>query len=184
LSLNTKRINENLIFDSNADLLDIKIPLQGDDKMISKLETLADIYLKSQSIDISEETQDELCDWLIGEFQQLPLNIQFSDYMRYETAIEMFADIEEGHLWESAESYDSAIYPSPFYGFAFLAIHDYDHYQTGGDFTIVGEIKAYQATANRVPSLEIQKILYSEIVLKSAAYIYLGHPPEQKIVFP
>jgi hypothetical protein len=153
-------------------------------KMTFQVKALAKLYLQSQPADISEETKSELCDWLMGEFQQLPLNVQFSDYMRYKTAKEMFADIEQGHLWESAESYDSTIYPSPFYGFAFLAIHDYDHYQTGGDFTIAGEIKAYQATANRVKSLEIQKILYSEIVLKSAAYIYLGHPPEQKIVFP
>jgi hypothetical protein len=152
--------------------------------MKSQVENLAKIYLQSPSVDISEETKTELCDWLMGEFQQLPINVQFSDYVRYETAVEMFADIEQGHLWESAESYDSAIYSNPFYGFAFLAIHDYDHYQTGGDFSIAGETKAYQATANRVESLSIQKILYSEIVLKSAAYIYLGHPPEEKIVFP
>jgi hypothetical protein len=152
--------------------------------MKSQVENLAKIYLQSPSVDISEETKTQLCDWLMGEFQQLPINVQFSDYMRYETAVEMFADIEQGHLWESAESYDSAIYPNPFYGFAFMAIHDYDHYQTSGNFTLAGEIKAYQATANRVKSLEIQKILYSEIVLKSAAYTYLGHVPEQKIVFP
>jgi hypothetical protein len=152
--------------------------------MKSQVENLAKIYLQSPSVDISEETKIELCDWLMGEFQQLPINVQFSNYVRYETALKMFADIEQGHLWESSESYDSAIYSNPFYGFAFLAIHDYDHYQTGGDFSIAGEIKAYQATANRVESLSIQKILYSEIVLKSAAYIYLGHPPEEKIVFP
>ena len=152
--------------------------------MKSKLETLAQLYLQHQPTDVSSETKNELCDWLMDEFQQLPLNVQFSDYMRYETALEMFADIKQGHLWELAESYDSTIYSNPFYGFAFLAIHDYDHYQTRGDFSIAGEIKAYQAIANRVKNLEIQKILYSEIVLKSAAYIYLGHPPEQKIVFP
>jgi hypothetical protein len=157
--------------------------MRGDDKMTSKIKTLAQVYLHTLPADISDETKIELCDWLMSEFQQLPLNVQFSDYMRYETAVEMFADIEQGHLWESAESYDSAIYPSPFYGFAFLAIHDYDHYQTGGDFTLEGEIAAYKASAERVQSLEIQKILYSEIVLKSAAHIYLGHAPEQKIVF-
>lgn len=150
----------------------------------SKVETLAKLYLQTKPANISDEKKSELCDWLMGEFQQLPLNIQFSDYMRYETYSEMFADIEQGHLWESPESYDSAIYLNPFYGFAFLAIHDYDHYQSNGDFTIDGEIAAYKATANRAKSLEIQKIIFSEIVLKSAAHIYLGHPAEQKIVFP
>ncbi|MEA5505107.1 hypothetical protein VB735_18740 [Halotia wernerae UHCC 0503] len=38
--------------------------------------------------------------------------------------------------------------------------------------------------ANQAPSLEIQKILYSELVLKSAAHLYLEHKPEPKVVFP
>ncbi|MBV9387292.1 MAG: hypothetical protein JOZ78_12785 [Chroococcidiopsidaceae cyanobacterium CP_BM_ER_R8_30] len=39
-------------------------------------------------------------------------------------------------------------------------------------------------TAKRVPTLELQKILYSEIVLRTAAYLYLGHAAAPKIVFP
>ncbi|NJM72331.1 MAG: transposase [Scytonema sp. RU_4_4] len=152
--------------------------------MTSKVETLAKLYLQGESAEISEEAKNELCDWLMSEFQQLPINVQFSDYMRYETTQDMFADIEQGQLWESAESYDSAIYPNPFYGFAFLAIHDYDHYRTISDFSLEGEIIAYKLTAKRAPSLEIQKILYSEIVLKTATYLYLGHTPETKIIFP
>ena len=38
--------------------------------------------------------------------------------------------------------------------------------------------------AKRVPSLEIQKIFYSEIVLRSSTYLDLEHPPETKVVFP
>ncbi len=64
-----------------------------------------------------------------------------------------------------------------------LAVHDYHHYLTHTDFSLEGEIKAYQAIADRSPSLEIQKILYSEIVLKSAAHIYLEHAPQPKLVF-
>ncbi|MBD2524715.1 hypothetical protein [Nostoc sp. FACHB-133] len=52
------------------------------------------------------------------------------------------------------------------------------------DFSLEGEIAAYCTLANRVPSLEIQKILYSEIVLKSSAHIYFGHSPLSELVFP
>jgi hypothetical protein len=150
----------------------------------SQKETLAKLYLEGKPAEISNETIAQLCDWLMDEFHQLPLNLQFSDYMRYANAEEMFADIEQDHLWVSADSYDSSVYPNPIYGFIFQGMHDYDHYLTHTDFSLEGEIKAYNFTAKRVPSLEIQKILYSEIVLRSATYLYLGHAASPKIVFP
>jgi hypothetical protein len=150
----------------------------------SQVETLAQLYLESKSAEISDQTITQLCDWLMDEFHQLPLNLQFSDYMRYENAKEMFADIEQGHLWVSADSYDSSVYPNPIYGFIFQGVHDYDHYLMDSDFSLEGEIAAYSFAAKRLPSLEIQKILYSEIVLRSAAYIYLGRAADPKIVFP
>ncbi len=149
-----------------------------------KVETLAKLYLESKPAEISDQTIAELCDWLMGEFQQLPLNLQFSDYMRYENAEEMFADIKLQQLWVSADSYDSSVYPNPIYGFIFQGMHDYDHYLTNSDFSLDGEIAAYHFAAKRAPSLNIQKILYSEIVLRSAAYIYLGYAAVPKIVFP
>lgn len=150
----------------------------------SQVKTLAKLYLDSPPAKIGDETIAQLCDWLMGEFQQLPLNLQFSDYPRYGTATEMFADIEQGHLWVAADSYDATVYPNPIYGFMFQGIHDYDHYLTKSDFSLEGEITAYRFAANRAPSLELQKILYSEIVLRSAADLYLNHAAMPKIVFP
>lgn len=148
------------------------------------VETLANLYLKGKPAEISDETITQLCDWLMAEFHQLPLNLQFSDYMRYNNAQQMFADIELQQLWVSADSYDSTVYPNPIYGFIFQGMHDYDHYLTDTDFSLEGEIAAYNFTAKRAPSLDIQKILYSEIVLRSAAYLYLGYAATPKIVFP
>ena len=150
----------------------------------SQVETLAKLYLEGKPAEISDETIAQLCDWLMDEFHQLLLNLQFSDYMRYDNAKEMFADIRKDQLWVSAESYDSAVYPNPIYGFIFQGMHDYDHYLTGTDFSLEGEIAAYNFTAKRAPSLDIQKILYSEIILRSAAYLYMGHRADPKIVFP
>lgn len=153
-------------------------------KPTTQVETLAKLYLEGKPAEISDEAIAQLCDWLMTEFQQLPLNLQFSDYMRYTDAKEMFADIERGQLWVAADSYDSTIYTNPIYGFIFQGMRDYDHYLSDTDFSLEGEIAAYNFTAKRVPSLEIQKILYSEIVLRSAAYLYLGHAAAPKIVFP
>lgn len=150
----------------------------------SQVETLAKLYLESQPAQLSDKTIAQLCDWLMDEFQQLPLNLQFTDYRRYDNAEAMFADIGQGHLWVSADSYDSTVYPNPIYGFIFQGMHDYDHYLTQTDFSLEGEIKAYNFAAKRFPSLELQKILYSEIVLRSAAYLHLGHAAVPKIVFP
>ena len=141
--------------------------------MISQAEQLAKQYLDGAPAEISEETMDEFCEWMMAEYQQLPLAVEASDFMRYESTEEMFADIEQDHLWESVESYDSDLYPSPFYGFALVAIHDYDHYLCQADFSLEGEIVAYKTASQRVPSLAIQKILYSEIVLKSAAHFHI-----------
>ncbi|WP_404790686.1 hypothetical protein [Altericista sp. CCNU0014] len=149
-----------------------------------KVETLAKLYLESSPAEICDETISELCDWLMGEFQQLPLNLCFSDYSHYDSAEEVFADIEQDRLWVSTEAYDTSIGSSPFYGGVLSALHDYDHYRSHSDWTMEGEIAAYRATANRAPSLAIQKILYSQIVLRAATHIYLGHTPKPKVVFP
>ncbi len=150
---------------------------------LAQTETLAKLYLESKPAEIAEETIAQLCDWLMDIFHQLPLNLQFADYMRYANVKEMFADMEQGHLWVSADSYDSSVYPNPIYGFIFQGMHDYDHFLTKTDFSLKGEIAAYSFAARRSPSLEIQKIFYSEIVLRTAAYLHLGHAASPKIVF-
>jgi hypothetical protein len=150
----------------------------------SKVEVLAKLYLESAPAEISDATIAQLCDWLWSEFQNTPLNIQFSWYERYNSPAEMFADIQQNHLWVSAENYDTTLGINPIYNFIFQAVHDDEHYRTDSDFSLEGEIATYNATAKRAPSLEIQKIIYSESVLRSAANLFLGHPPIAKIVFP
>lgn len=152
--------------------------------MISKTETLARLYLEGDAAIIADETLAELCDWLWNEFQSTPLNLEFSWYERYDGAAEMFADIQQSHLWVSAENYDTTLGLNPIYGFIFQGLHNHDHYQSQSDFSLEGEIATYNITAKRAPSLAIQKIIYSESVLRPAAYIFLGHAPMSKIVFP
>lgn len=146
-------------------------------------ETLAQLYLDSPPADVNDDTQAEFCDWILTEFQQLPVAVQADYTQRYDSAEAMFEDIAQSHLWVSTAAYESDVYPNIFCGFALQAVHDYDHYRTQTPFTLDGEIIAYQAMARRAPSLEIQKILYSEFVLKSAAHLHRGHRPAPKVVF-
>ena len=150
----------------------------------AQMETLAKLYLEGNPTEISDATIAQFCDWLWGEYQSLSLNVEFSWYDRYQSVAEMFDDIRQNHLWVSAENYDTTLGINPIYNFIFQAIHDDDHYLTNSDFSLEGEIATYNATAKRAPSLDIQKILYSESVLRSAAYLFLGHRPISKIVFP
>lgn len=150
----------------------------------SKVETLAKLYLEGNPAEISDATIADLCDWLWREFQTTPLNLQFSWYERYSNSDEMFADIQKDHLWVSAENYDTTLGLNPIYNFIFQAMHDNDHYLTHSNFSLEGEIATYNATAKRAPSLDIQKIIYSESVLRPAANFFLGHAPISKIVFP
>ena len=150
----------------------------------SKVETLAKLYLENEPAQMTDATLAELCEWLWVEFESTPLNLEFSWYERYNNAAEMFADIKQSHLWVSAENYDTTLGLNPIYNFIFQAVHDNDHYLTDSDFSLEGEIATYNATAKRAPSLAVQKIIYSESVLRSAAYIFLGHAPISKIVFP
>ena len=150
----------------------------------AKIERLAKLYLAGNPAEISDAAIAQFCDWLWDEYQRLPLNLEFSWYERYENVPEMFADIQKSHLWVSGENYDTTLGLNPIYNFIFQAIHDDDHYLTNSDFSLTGEIATYNATAKRAPSLDVQKILYSESVLRPAAYIFLGHAPISKIVFP
>jgi hypothetical protein len=150
----------------------------------SKVETLARLYLDSEPAQITDSTLLELCDWLWGEFQTTPLNLEFSWYERYQNAAEMFADIQQSHLWVSAENYDTSLGINPIYNFILYAVHNHDHYRTHSDFSMEGKLATYNATAKRAPNLIIQKIIYSESVLRPAAYLLLGYAPTSKIVFP
>ena len=121
----------------------------------SKVKTLAKLYLEGDPAEISDATIVELCDWLWTEFQSTPLNLQFSWYSRYNNAAEMFADVQQSHLWVSAENYDTTLGINPIYNLIFQVMHD--HYRTHSDFSWEGEIATYNATAKRAPSLNVQK---------------------------
>ena len=113
----------------------------------------------------------------------MPLRNRASQTMRTTPAIASSSKVEIlAKLY--LEGAPATLGLNPIYNFIFQAMHDNDHYRTHSEFSLEGEIATYNATAKRAPSLDIQKILYSESVLRSAAQLFLGHAPMSKIVFP
>jgi hypothetical protein len=149
----------------------------------TKVETLAKLYLESPPAEISNTMLNQLRDWLWDELQSIPTDIQFSWYRRYENADEMFADIQKTHRWVSGKNYDPILDINSVLNFILQAVCNDDHYYTNSNFSLAGEIAAYNATSKRAPNLSIQKIIYSETVLRPAAHVFLGYAPISKIVF-
>lgn len=63
----------------------------------------------------------------------------------------------------------------------FRAVHDWQHVLAGSDDTLSGEIAAYNVARSTAPQ-GIWWILFSEIVLQSAAAIHHGEFQAQKLV--
>jgi len=61
------------------------------------------------------------------------LAVQASDYMRYETVEELYVDIERDTCGYEHWTPMVRIPTQSIYGFAFLAVHDYEHYLTHSD---------------------------------------------------
>ena len=115
--------------DKNSKTADLHTDLNNQSTIqTSKVETLAKLYLDSEPAQITDATLVELCDWLWGEFQTTPLNLEFSWYERYQNAAEMFADIKQSHLWVSAENYDTSLGINPIFNFILYAVHNHDNY--------------------------------------------------------
>ncbi|HEY9884685.1 MAG TPA: hypothetical protein V6C98_13855 [Thermosynechococcaceae cyanobacterium] len=149
-----------------------------------QVESLAKLYLESQPAQLSDTMLAELCDWLWGELQKSPFNQQGLWYARYNSATELLADLQPVSHWKSAEHGDNTLALDPIYSFIFQAMHDKEHQPTRSDFSLAREIATYNTIAKRVSSLNVQKMLYSANVLRAAAYLFLGHAPLAKMVFP
>jgi hypothetical protein len=64
----------------------------------------------------------------------------------------------------------------------FRAVHDYHHVLAGADFTIGGEIKAFQHVARLTDNQTLKRFFFSEIVLQAATFYATGSFPKQRIV--
>jgi hypothetical protein len=131
-------------------------------KPIPKVETLAHLYLEGDVDEISDATIMELCNWIWTEFQSSPQSQRLLWFERYSNIVELFNNVKQSHLWAAEKNYDITLETNPIYHFIFHAMHNNDYYHAYSNVHLEEEIATYNAAAKIVPSLIIQKIIYSE----------------------
>ena len=113
------------------------------------------------------------------------VNVEFVDYHPYETAEDLRQDVQQTGTMKIATIDSEHKIFDPITNTKFRAIHDYmSHVQAigsrGTDFTLRGELAAYNVHLKTVPPESIPA-LFTEVVGQVSAYYKLGRFAEQKI---
>lgn len=120
------------------------------------------------------------------EFRKLQrkIRVQFVDRDPYQTFEQLQADvIGNRRMYVYTGGSDTPLW-SPEVNWKSRAVHDYDHVLANTDFSVPGELHAYQYAASRSEGLE--PLYLSEIALQAASSEVLGKflQGPQKLVFP
>lgn len=142
-----------------------------------QIDALGQAYLKG--VDISgtpkvREMARTQASRAIREFEKLrkKIRVEFTERDPYASFEELQADVVgNGHMWVFTGFSDTPFW-SPEVNWMSRAVHDYDHVVANTDFSLPGEIRAYQFTAARAPELE--PLYLSEIALQAASSVVLG----------
>ena len=154
-----------------------------------QIEALGQAYLKGVDISGTPRAQEMAraqAERVAREFDKLrkKVRIEFTDRDPYASFEELQADVVgNGHMWVFTGFSDTPLW-SPQVNWMSRAVHDYDHVVANTDFSLPGEIRAYQFTAARAPELE--PLYLSEIALQAASSVVLGgvfSEGPQKLVF-
>jgi len=154
-----------------------------------QIEALGQAYLKGVDIAGTPKAQEMAraqAYRVMQEFEKLrqKIRIEFTERDPYASFAELQADVlGNGHMWVFTGFSDTPLW-SPELNWMSRAVHDFDHVLANTDFSLPGEIHAYQVAVARAPELE--PLYLSEIALQAASSVVLGGVfPEgpQKLVF-
>lgn len=103
----------------------------------------------------------------------------------YASAEEMVADMKKGVFKVTTDNSQHPFWTED-QNWKFRVVHDYlGHFETGADFSLAGEKKAFLAHASQLSSEPAKKALQSEVVGQAASYTAnAGRFPEQKAFIP
>jgi len=149
---------------------------------------VADAYLAAPEFEPRAVSHFEaLTPFVQKMFKQIEsrVNVKFVDYHPYETAQDLRQDVQQTGTMKIATIDSEHKIFDPITNAKFRAIHDYmSHIQAigsrGTDFTLRGELAAYNAHLKTVPQSAIPA-LFTEVVGQVSAYYKLGKFAEQKI---
>jgi hypothetical protein len=150
---------------------------------------LGEAYLKGQDISGTPRAQEMAraqADRVRREFEKLTkrVNVEFTERDPYTSFEELQADVlGNKHMWVFTGFSDTPLW-SPQVNWMSRAVHDMDHVLANTDFSMEGELTAFQVAAARAP--ELAPLYLSEIALQAASFHVLGGQfaeGPQKLVF-
>jgi hypothetical protein len=153
----------------------------------SEIEELGRFYIEAKDIALTPKAQAmarEQAARVQREFQKLTrkIRVEFTERDPYPDVEAMRADIESNQRMYVYTLFSETPLWTEQVNWMARAVHDWDHYVSGADFTMQGEIEAYRYSAARSPALA--ELYLSEIALQAAANNVLGAFPTgaQKLV--
>lgn len=152
---------------------------------MANVQSLANSYFTDPDLTITDADRVDLVTFILREYQHvrsMGIDIILSDDDPYSGHDEMREDVLLNRRLKVYIGGTESPIMTHHHNVMFRAIHDYHHVLCGGDFTIDGEIKAFQHVCNLTQNPTLHKLFFSEIVLQAATYYATGSFPEQRIV--
>lgn len=140
------------------------------------------IYTEAQGTQPSRLAVRQVCKFVSWLYDALESHtaVFYVDYQPYDSAAEMFSDINNGFLLVSTQFNDSPFFNSE-ENLKFRAVHDYyNHYLTKLDFTVEGEHLAMVDMCDMIEARfsrldpDVLPFIYSEVYLQACCAEYLG----------
>jgi hypothetical protein len=147
--------------------------------------TLAHSYLTGPILTITDADRRDLIAFIAAEYGKLVrdnVDIVLCDDDPYPDHDAMRQDVLKHHRIKVYTGGTSSPLLSDQLNIMFRVVHDWHHVMCGGDFTLAGEIKAFQHACTLTQNDTLHRLFFSEIVLQAATFYATGMFPEQRIV--
>lgn len=144
---------------------------------------LAIWYLECQGHTLNGRDQKAFSEWIHHLFLQVPFPVEYVAGQPYQSAAEMTEDVRKTGVLKISTDFNDPVVLTPEYNLFYRAIHDTHHILGGWDFSWEGELAACQYFCTLTHNKLYHRILFSELILQAAAFLFLGDfPQEQKLV--
>ena len=151
---------------------------------MTDVNALSHSYIKGPDLTLDDQDRADLIKFITRQYANLSqaVDIILCDDDPYSGHDEMRFDF----IYNRRLKVYTGGTPSPLlshnHNIMFRAVHDAHHIMAGADFSLEGEIRAFQYIALLVRNDTLRKLFFSEIVLQAATFYATGTFPEQRIV--
>jgi len=152
-----------------------------------EIQAMSDAYLMGEDISGTPKAQDmarAYADRVQREFRKLKgqIDVEFTERDPYRSHEELAHDVLVNKRMYVFTGFSDTPLWSPEINWQARAVHDFDHVMANTDFSLGGELHAFQVGAAKMPQLE--PLFLSEVALQAAVSVVTGSfaPGKQKVV--